>query len=173
MISEKLHALHAVELGFLQSGLEEEGFTTQFVEKSPELPLHVLLLSLGQDGKGRDRWINFNFVPLPDEEIENIRLLQLYSVVPCTIRSDRQDAVRRLLHAVNCVMPIGGYGIKEDGEVFIRYVYSASASRTLSPEELLEVVSLFNYMLELFAERIEDVASGAASLEDALAAINP
>lgn len=172
MISEKLHALHAVELGFLQAGLEEAGFSTQFVEKSPELPLHVLLLSLGQDERNRDRWINFNFVPLPDDEIEHIRLLQIYSVVPCSVHSDRLEAVRQLLHAVNNVMPIGCFGIKEDGEIYIRYVYSASANRSLSSDEILEVVSLFNYMLDLFAEQIQHVASGSLPLEDALRAMN-
>ncbi|WP_372633088.1 hypothetical protein [Cohnella sp.] len=66
------------------------------------------------------------------------------------------------------LLPLGYFGIKEDGEVYARYVYTVSSSRTVSADELLEVVSLFHYMLELFADRIERVASGVLSPDEAL-----
>ncbi|MFC4307171.1 YbjN domain-containing protein [Cohnella boryungensis] len=168
MISELEHAKHLAELGGLQAGFEEEGLQTELLERSPDIPLHVLLLALGKDRQNRDRIINLSFVPMPESDIEWIRLLQLYSIVPCVVAPDRRSAVESVLLAANGVLPLGHFGIKEDGEVYARYVYTVPSSRTVSGDELLEVVSLFHYMLEMFADRIERVASGELSADEAL-----
>jgi len=172
MVSELEHAKQLAELGTIQAGFEKEGFGSELLERSPEIPLHVLLLPLGKDGRGRDRVVNLNFVPLPESDIEWIRLLQLYTVVPCDIAPDRRGAVESLLLAANGVLPLGHFGIKEDGEVYARYVYTVPSSRTVSADELLEVVSLFHYMLEMFAERIDRVAGGTLSPDDAMRELN-
>ena len=106
-ISEKEHAMHLAELGTIQQGFAKEGFHTELVEKSPEIPLHVLLLSLGQDDRGNDRTINLNFMPLPESDIESIRLLQLYAVIPCDIASGRREDVEKLLLTANGAVPLG------------------------------------------------------------------
>ena len=168
MVSEMEHAKQLAELGGLQAGLNKEGFSTELLERSSDIPLHVLWLPLGKDARGRERIVNLNFVPLPESDIEWIRLLQLYTVVPCEIAANRRSALESLLHAANGVLPLGYFGIKEDGEVYARYVYTVPSSRTVSADELLEVVSLFHYMLEMFADRIERVASGELSPDEAL-----
>ncbi|MHA6484825.1 type III secretion system chaperone family protein [Paenibacillus sp. strain BS8-2] len=168
MISELEHAKQLAELGGLQAGFAKEGLQTELIERTPEIPLHVLLMSLGKDGRDRDRIINMNFSPLPESDIEWIRLLQLYTIVPCDIVAGRRSEVEALLHAANTMLPLGYFGIKDDGEVYARYVYTVPSSRTISADELLEVVSLYHYMLELFADRIEAVASGELSKDDAL-----
>lgn len=168
MISELEHAKHLAELGSLQIGFAQEGLNAELVERTPEIPLHVLLLSLGKDGSDRDRIVNMNFSPLPESDIEWIKLLQLYTVVPCEIADGRRDEVERLLLVANSLVPLGHFGIKEDGEVYARYVYAVPSAQTVSSNELLEVVSLYHYMLELFANRIEGVASGELSMDEAL-----
>lgn len=168
MVSDMEHAKQLAELGGMQAGLEKEGFHSELLERSEDIPLHVLLLPLGKDERGRDRIVNLNFVPLPESDISWIRLLQLYTVVPCEIAPDRRPSVESLLLAVNGVLPLGHFGIKEDGEVYARYVYTVPSSRTVSADELLEVVSLFHYMLEMFADRIGRVAGGELSANEAL-----
>jgi len=168
MISEFEHAKQLAELGAIQAGFAKEEFHSELLERTPEIPLNVLLLPIGKDGRGRDRIVNLNFVPLPESDIEWIRLLQLYTVVPGRVAPERREAVGELLLAANASLPLGHYGLKEDGEVYARYVYTAPSSRTVSTDELLEAVSLFHYMLELYADRIERVASGELSPEEAL-----
>ncbi|WP_168120790.1 hypothetical protein [Paenibacillus sp. HB172176] len=168
MVSEQEHAKQLAELGGLQLAFQREGFESELLERSSDIPLHVLLLPLGKDAAGRDRIVNLNFQPLPESDIEWIRLLQLYTTIPCDIVEERKAEVEHFLHVINGLVPIGYFGIQSSGEVFVRYVCTVPSSRMASSEELLEVLSIFHYLLEIFPERIQRVASGELGLEDAL-----
>ena len=171
-LSEKAHARHLVELGFLKEHLEEIGLESTVLERSQELPLNVLLTNIQNDHKGRKRVVNFAFVPMPEGDMDYISLLQFYTVIPCELSPENQGSLEKLIMAINCQTAIGYFGAKENKEVFLRYTYSTSASHLISKDEFKETLFLFVYMMEIYAEIIEDVASGKKSLQEALKAIS-
>lgn len=63
----------------------------ELLEKSEEVPLHVLLASLVKDRKNKDRFVNFSYIPIADDELDYIRLLQLFSVIPSDLNSKHLD----------------------------------------------------------------------------------
>ncbi|MNR39161.1 hypothetical protein D3C85_1573430 [compost metagenome] len=72
---------------------------------------------------------------------------------------------------INTRLPIGHFGVNEEGEIHYRYVYSLSASRTFESDEVLEILTLFVYMCDMFGEHIEQVASGEAKAEQVIQAL--
>ncbi len=168
MISELVHARHLAELGLLQGYLDNAGVQTNMIEKSDIMPLHVLVAALKKDHKGRDRYVNFSFVPISEDELEHIRLLQLYTTIPCDLKPKRKEQVAKLLLAVNSRAVIGHFSIKEDDEIYFRYVHCIPNGKVADEEPFIETVSMFNYMIDLFSERINDVADGK-ELAEALA----
>ncbi|MDF2668127.1 MAG: hypothetical protein K0R67_433 [Paenibacillus sp.] len=163
MLPDKIHARHLAQLGFLKEILDETGLATNLLEKSEAIPLHVLMAGFQEDKKGRERFLHFSFLPLNDDEIGAIQLLQIYSTLPFHLQDGSRDAVASVLLEINTRLPIGHFGINEQNELHYRYVYSISASRTFESEEVLEILSLFVYMCDMFAEHVELVASGEAS----------
>lgn len=171
MLPDIVHARHLAQLGFLKDILEEAGLPANLLEKSEAIPIHVLMAGFQQDMKGRDRFLHFSFLPLNEEDIQAIQLLQIYSTLPFRLKEGRRDAVAALLLEVNTRLPIGHFGINEQDELHYRYVYNLSASKTFETDEILEIVSLFIYMCDMFADSIEQVASGEADAEQAAQAL--
>jgi hypothetical protein len=168
MNSEQVDAMHLVELGFIQAALVDAGMQAELIEKSEEIPLHVLLASLGKDRDNKDRFVNFSYIPIADDELDYIRLLQLFSVIPSDLNSKHLEQVSTLINNLNGQVPIGHFNIKEDGEINFRYVHCVPSDESIVADVILEVLNLFNFSLSLFTERIEDVANGKVSLKEAL-----
>ncbi|MEX1030451.1 MAG: hypothetical protein WDZ91_10495 [Paenibacillaceae bacterium] len=168
MNSEKVDAMHLVELGFIQAALVDAGIQAELLEKSEEIPLHVLLAPLGKDRDNKDRFVNFSYIPIADDGLDYIRLLQLFSVIPSDLNSKHLEQVSTLINNLNGQVPIGHFNIKEDGEINFRYVHCVPSDESIVADVILEVLNLFNFSLSLFTERIEDVANGKINLKEAL-----
>lgn len=171
MLTELVHARHLAQLGQLKEILDEAELATNLLEKSEAIPLHVLMAGFQEDSQGRDRFLHFSFLPLNDEDIVAIQLLQIYSTLPLHLQADAREGVAALLLEINTRLPIGHFGVNEEGEIHYRYVYSLSASRTFESDEVLEILTLFVYMCDMFANHIEQVASGEAKAEQVIQAL--
>jgi len=53
--------------------------------------------------------------------------------------------------------------------MYYRYVHSASYAEKLRRDEIMEILALFLFMLNTFAKRIDEVASGDVSLSNTIA----
>ncbi|MEC0230490.1 YbjN domain-containing protein [Paenibacillus alba] len=171
MLPDLVHARHLAQLGLLKDILDETGLATNLLEKSEAIPLHVLMAGFQEDKKGRERFLHFSFLPLNDEEIGAIQLLQIYSTLPFHLKEGRRGEVASVLLEINTRLPIGHFGINEQNELHYRYVYSIPATSTFESEEVLEILSLFVYMCDMFAEHVELVASGEAGAEQVIQAL--
>jgi hypothetical protein len=171
MLTDLAHARHLAQLGQLKEILDEAELATNLLEKSEAIPLHVLMASFQEDSKGRDRFLHFSFLPLNDDDIVAIQLLQIYSTLPFHLKEGAREGVAALLLEVNTRLPIGHFGVNEEGELHYRYVYSLSASRAFDGDEILEILTLFVYMCDMFGEHIELVASGEASADTVIQAL--
>lgn len=164
-------ARHDAQLGFLQQYLTESGLQSHIVDRSEEIPITVLLLPLMKDRRQRDRFLHFSFVPLDEDDLENIDLLQIYTTVPVEWKGDTKAQVEKLLLAINGRLAIGHFNLNGD-EVNYRYVHCVPAAQRLQADELLSVIRLFELMLNVFASVVDDAASGRTSLQQALAEVN-
>lgn len=168
MVPEIIHARHLVELDYLKRYMEELGLESKLVERSEEVPLNTLLTALKKDYKGRERSMNFSYIPLLEEEFEYINLLQLYAPLPCDLNLEYKSSLERFLLTVNGQAAIGHFNLKKNNEIFLRYVHITSQDELINQNEIKETVMLFIYMQEIFGESIEDVASGKKDLQTAL-----
>lgn len=159
------------QLGFIQQYLTESGMTSQLLDRSEELPISVLLLPLLKDGRQRDRFLHFSFVPLNEEDLGGIDLLQIYTTVPVEWKIDSKDQVTKLIAAINRKLAIGHFNLQND-EVNYRYVHCLSGSKRISADEMLAVIRLFEMMLNMFASVVDDVAAGRVDLAQALDEVN-
>ncbi|WNR44017.1 YbjN domain-containing protein [Paenibacillus roseipurpureus] len=171
MLTELAHGRHLAQLGQLKEILDEAELATNLLEKSEAIPLHVLMAAFQEDQKGRDRFLHFSFLPLNDEDITAIQLLQIYSTLPFHLGTGARAEVSSLLLEINTRLPIGHFGINEDGEIHYRYVYTLSASRSFESDETLEIITLFVYMCDMFAPYIEQVAAGELQAEQVIQAL--
>lgn len=170
MVSDFIHARHAAQLGNLKDYFEARGWSSRLVEPGKEMPVHVLLTGMPADSQGRERVINFAFIPTGEDDLDNIVLLQLYSPLPFKPVDEHKGDVESLLMVLNATMPIGFFSITGD-EIFLRYVYTASRSTTIDEDEMVEMTALFLSMQEAFGGVIEAVATGEKALDEVLPGI--
>lgn len=168
MLSEKTHARHLVELGFLEGAFGKMELDTTIIEKSDNMFVHSLVVTM-QDYKERDMNIAFNFVPL-DEEFgyESAMFLQIYTVLPFAWDINRIDDLGRLILNLNNRVLLGLFGIKDGRELYYRYVYSSPTEDIININEFLDNFDLYLLMFNMFEEYVEKVSTGEYTLQQAL-----
>jgi hypothetical protein len=174
LFEELLHARHSAQLEILEEYLEDAGYLTQLLARSETFPMNVLLAALKPDRNERERLLHISFIPIAEDELEHIQLLQLYTTVNVEEGADTRSAdVLALLNAVNCRLAIGQFAVKDDGEIHYRYVHcpSVGTAEPNTPGPFLEIVTLFVFMLDMFAALIAEIAEGRLTLNQALAAL--
>ncbi len=159
------------QLGLLRQYFDEAGLEAHWVEPSQDIPIPVVLLPLMKDHRQRDRFLHFSFVPLDEEDLEAIDLLQIYTTVPVEWAEGTREQVEKLLPAINGSLAIGHFNVTGD-EVTYRYVYSVPANRELQSAEALSVIRLFEMMLNMFSEAVDDVASGRSGYAQVMSEIS-
>lgn len=172
MFSEEVQKKHLEELSQLRIYIDKLELETRIIKKSDIIPIHILLAGLTVDYKDRDRFVNFSFVPLSEEDLQHINLLQFYTSLPIEIENEHIDEVKKLLHVINTHMAIGHFGIQEDGEIYIRYIYPTHRIHGVNEQQFLETFLLYISMIDLHEKIIEEVGTGKLSLEDAVASFH-
>jgi len=168
MLSEKIHARHLVELGFLEGAFKKMGLDTSIIERNDELFVHSLVVTM-QDYKERDMNIAFNFVPL-DEEFgyDNAFFLQMYTVLPFLWDVHLIDDLSKLILNLNNRVLLGLFGIKDGKELYYRYVYSSPQEDMINLGEFMDNFDLYLLMFNMFEEYVEKVSTGECTLQEAL-----
>ncbi|WP_217594364.1 YbjN domain-containing protein [Cohnella sp. GbtcB17] len=166
------NARDLAELGFLQQALEEAGLPCRLLEPTEDIPIPALLAAPDADEDNGERYLTFTFVPLDDEDIGDIRLLQIYTVVAPAVASDARAGLAELLMTVNSRLPLGHFGLNDAGELYYRYVWAVGAAHKLPQPDALHVIDLFLMTLGMFGRTVGDVASGNRSAAEAIAALS-
>lgn len=172
MFSEKELKNHLEELNQIRMFIDKVEFETRMIKKSDIMPIHVLLAGLTVDYKERDRYVNFSFVPLSEDDLQYINLLQFYTTLPLEVKEEYIDDVKKLLHVINSHMAIGHFGVQEDGEAYIRYIYTTHRIHGVNEQQFLETLLLYISMIDIHEEMIEKVGIGEVALSEAIAAFN-
>ena len=168
MISNEEHARNLVNLDLIKRHMEELNFATHLVEKSNETPLNMLLVNVGKTYNEQDRILNFNYIPLPDDMVNTVDLLQITSVVPEMYKKENKSVLEKLLLEINTKLAVGNFILGDNETIMFRYIYITPKLELIRKEELKETTMLCVYMLEIFTETIEKVARGELTLANAL-----
>lgn len=173
MNQEEIHARHLVELGFLEDVFTNLGYTVQLIERSEQIPYHVLLVALTPDDKGRPQQLTLTFYPVGEDDVQNTLLLQYFIEAPFTVDADGLSRLRELMPAINNKIVLGHLGITEgQNKLHYRYVQALPVTTSVSEEAVSDVIMLFSYTPLLFNEILEKLAAGEITVEQARAEIN-
>ena len=171
MIKQDDNARNLVNLDLIKRYMEELNFATHIIEKSEDTPLSMLLVNVGKTYNDQDRVLNFNYIPLPNEMVNAVELLQITSVIPSSYKKEYKNVLEKFLLSANTKLAVGNFILGDNETVMFRYIYMAPKLDLIRKEELKETVMLCIYMLEIFTEIIEKVSQGEMSLSQALKSI--
>ena len=172
MIAQDVHARNLVNLDLVKRYMEELGFATHLIEKGDKTPIDMLLVNVGRTYDNKDRVLNFNYIPLPNDMVNSIELLQITSVIPTQYKKEYKSVVEKFLLSANTKLAVGNFIFGDNETIMFRYIYMTPKLELIRKEELKETTMLCVYMLEIFTETIEKVAKGEMSLSQALKSIS-
>ncbi len=144
-----------------------------------DVPIEQMLVHLITDDQGRTTVAQLLFLSALQkaagellnvgEDESAIDLLQIYATLPFEIKPDTRPALAMLLLNLNRYLPISGFGVDDGaGVVFCRHTLFCPGGE-VDTRVLLEVLDLMVLFIRKHTEILEQVATGAKSLEDALA----
>ena len=156
---------------FLEQDISARGFNVSFVPASTEIPYDVVLVVLETLEEESFGWqLELSLLPIAEEDMEETALLQCFVPLSVKVSPEAEQALMRIIVMLNSRLPVGGFGyLESDKMIFFRNVlmlmkHDLSASAALVNESIFMV----GYLLNTFAETVASVASGQASVEEAV-----
>ncbi len=141
----------------------------QLLEARSEAPIDSLAVEMEPDGQGKPRVANLMFLPVGDDEVQEVQLLQLHCTLPAVVAAERRADLEHFVTRNNSIVPIGAFSITVDGVLVFKYVYPLGKARPFEASEFLELFLLWMFTLDSLSPVFEDVASGARDAAAALA----
>lgn len=165
-----MQAEYGAQLALIQQFLREMNWTTEFIQQG--LPVPALIVTIPRDRQGRERAVTLTYIPLDEDMLEQTSLLMLYTSLPFAYDATYRAQLDLLVQAINALVPIGAFGYKPDGEIFMRYSLSLPRYDTVPQQMLVESVLLFVAMLDALCPVLEAVASGRKQAALAISELN-
>jgi hypothetical protein len=151
--------------GFLQD-LELEG---QLMERSPAMPMSVLVVPFGNDDKDRPRILTLTFIPDTEGFFQHISLLQLLIELPFEINPANRLTLLEAVTRVNQKIAVGSYYLDDSSKIGLRNIITTYKFKTPDKDVFLETINLFMGMLDYTAGLVEEVNDGTQQTEAILA----
>jgi len=152
------------ELSQAQAALSTE-FPLQVVQPTAQSPYPQLGVVLDPDQRGRERILYVLLQPPTDE----VYTMQLFCLLPFQVAAKSAPNLARLIAHTNLKLPLIGFGMGEaDGWVYFRTIVPLPPDRELDSRVVLESTWLAYYMLDRFGPVLEEVATGALGLDEAM-----
>lgn len=153
------------ELGQLAQALEQgTAMPCQVLPAGAEIPIPTLAIQLEPDYRRRDRIATVMFVPLPSDQVESLKLLQLYCELPLYL-DQRKEEVLAYLAWLNLQLPLGAFAIDPESQLVFKYVYALGKFKTIEPEEFIEAFLLWMFSMDSVFQSIEELAEGTKDLQ--------
>jgi hypothetical protein len=168
MLSELTNAKYTAELSFLEGYLAQLGFESDLLERSETVPMPILITSIGGDEAGRPRLLHFLFVPIEEEHLQTVQLLQIHTLFPYEIQPDTLPETEKLLGYINQKLGMGSVGVDEQNSIYYKYIFAKARYQPLDEPLIVETVQLFIFLMERFSGVIEDVVTGQRDLSAAI-----
>lgn len=147
--------------------LEKIQIASTLLEASEEIPFNILVAITGEQAS-----VNIMYVPIPEDHFEDIRLIQLYSLIVPIITSDKRNDLLILLNDMNNRCAVGTFFINEQSELGFKYIFPTNRFEIPKENNFIETFTLFiNSMLSLI-DLIIQVNNGSLAIDDALKQLN-
>ena len=165
--SEEIQHQNLVQLNFIKLYLDEIQFRTHLLEKTVDIPTHSLIACGEQDYKNRDLIMNLMYIPMHQEDKQDIVLLQIHIQLPISQKIEKRQDIESLILQINPSLALGNFGIR-DGCIFFRYMHAAGIYEKIQKEVITEIVLMCNFIVVSFIRIIEDIATGKITLSEAI-----
>ena len=128
----------------------------------------ILVSSIGGDSAGRPRLLNFLFVPIDEEHLDVLQLLQIHVTFPFDPQPETLPQTEKFLGFINQKLGMGSVGIDERNNIYYKYLFAKARYQPLDEALIVETVQLFIFLLERFSNLIEMVVTGEIDLATAV-----
>lgn len=137
--------------------------SAEVLEASDLIPVNLLLITDPVNGSS-----NLMYVPLPEDHFQEIRLMQLYSLIVPSIKPEKKTDLFYLINEINAQLPIGSISVNKMAELGFKYIFPVSRFDLPEKENFIEIFNLFQDCLVSFREQLIGLNEGNISLSDAM-----
>ncbi|MFZ4101472.1 MAG: YbjN domain-containing protein [Sphingobacterium thalpophilum] len=137
------------------------------MEASADFPYNMLIAVNSEQTS-----VNMMYVPLPEDHFNDIRLMQLYSLLIQKVPSDQRNDLLTLANELNDRCPIGSFFINEKTELGFKYIFPLARFDMPKEGSLIEIFTLYLNSLMSFRDIVIRVGDGTLLLKDALKELN-
>lgn len=160
---------HRDALAAIAELLGQQSFRTSLVAAGDTIPYDVLVVAVG-DPAGREWQLELSYLPDLEASLDGASILQCFAALPVEWVPAADSDLRRFTHLLNAKLPLGGFGALEDSRlVFYRHTLLVPGGVGPGLDELVtQATWMISYLLDLFGDRVMDVAAGRRTFEQAL-----
>lgn len=137
--------------------------SAEVLEASDLIPVNLLLITDPVNGSS-----NLMYVPLPEDHFEEIRLMQLYSLIIPAINPERKTDLFYLINEINAQLPIGSLAVNKMAELGFKYIFPVSRFSLPEEDTFIEIFNLFQDCLVSFRDLLSELNEGSIGLADAM-----
>lgn len=143
--------------------LEKMSIAGTLLESGPEMPHNVLIAITSEQLS-----VNIMYVPLPEDQFEESRLLQFYSMVHSNISHERLGDFMSLLNEVNNQCPLGSFTINEKSELSYKFIFPIDRFEIPKEFFIQEIFNLYINTLKNFYQALLDLNNGSLGLTEVI-----
>lgn len=146
------------------------GFPTRLAPAGDERPYDVLLVGIENEAGDPPAWqMELSFVPGMEEQLEGSSLAQCFVGLPVEVAAGAVPELQRTVVTLNRQLPLVGFGHLADPPMAcFRHVLMLPRDDGAAAGLVVQCTWLVSYLLSLFAGPVAAVASGDATLREAL-----
>lgn len=140
--------------------------SAEVLEASDLMPYNIMLITDPLKGSS-----NLMYVPLPEDHFQEIRLMQLYSLIIPAINPERKTDLFYLINEINALLPIGSISVNKMAELGFKYIFPVSRFNLPEEETFIEIFNLFQDSLVNFRDLLSRLNEGSIGLADAMSTL--
>lgn len=169
MTEQSMYARHKFKLNSIYDILEDLNFKLNYENKNAEIPFDVLHVAIA-DGSSNEEVVcmfSINFIPVSDEFVGNVDLLQMMSFLNCTFSIETKGILLKLLDNINSKTILGSFYTSNDKIVF-KYTHAIPILSQINQDDFREIIMLFVYMHNVFSKLVESYVKNEKTLAEVL-----
>jgi hypothetical protein len=150
--------------------LRAQGFPTNVVLVTDEIPYDVLLVGLTDKDEKRRWQLELSFLPGMEEDLEGLSLLQCFVPLPGEVGPGADITLRKLIVRLNARLPLIGFGwLDPERLTCFRHVAMLPRDEAYAGEIVVQLAWMIGYLIGTFTSAVAAVATGTHTAEQALA----
>ena len=143
--------------------LERISVAGTVLESSRDLEFNILLAVTADQSA-----VNIMYVPAPEDQFEEMRLLQFHSLLTANISSIHKEGLLNLLNELNNLNLFGNFSINAEGQLSYKYIFPITRFDVPKEAIIQEIFTLFHRALTKFKPLLLGINDGKLSLQDAV-----